>query len=182
MSIIKRKRDLFNRLLERDGRNHGEESQPESACNATYISSQITNPVSQHRMLQGDHLISPPDIWPPSMDLRSRLAFQNYVHSPLDQNRKQFRLFRLQHIATYHSGSQETVEVCGELATFEFDHTSTPEYVALSYTWGSPNRTYQILINEKHRTVRDNLFNFLCAYRKDSHIPSFGSTRLASIS
>ncbi|KAH9866052.1 hypothetical protein J1614_008616 [Plenodomus biglobosus] len=42
-----------------------------------------------------------------------------------------------------------------------------PEYVALSYTWGSPSPTYRILINDTPYMVRENLFRFLCAYRKD---------------
>jgi hypothetical protein len=46
-----------------------------------------------------------------------------------------------------------------------FDIETAPEYIALSYTWGSPNELQTIYIDDKPFVVRQNLFDFLDIFR-----------------
>jgi len=41
----------------------------------------------------------------------------------------------------------------------------TPEYRALSYTWGAPDSVQKIAVNNQSFLVRQNLYNFLKAFR-----------------
>jgi hypothetical protein len=85
---------------------------------------------------------------------------QLYDYKPLDLTKQQIRLITLK------PGSADAPVQCG-LETFDID--SRPPYLALSYTWGPPSPTACILIDGKHFEVRQNLYDFLVAFRNDEY-------------
>ena len=52
-----------------------------------------------------------------------------------------------------------------ELETFDLD--ATPEYIALSYTWGDASNNPHIIVGNNTMVIRMNLFDFLYAFRSD---------------
>lgn len=74
----------------------------------------------------------------------------------MDRDRKQIRLLKITDITPY--------QIVGQLELFDLGTSNTPLYRALSYTWGVPNPTYSIIINEQEFTIRSNLFGFLQIY------------------
>lgn len=83
-----------------------------------------------------------------------------YNYKPLDLEKQQIRLISLK-----PGAADSTVECNLQI----FDVESAPPYIALSYTWGPPSPTAHILIEEEHFEMRENLHNFLLAYRNDDH-------------
>ena len=75
---------------------------------------------------------------------------QKFLHQPLDLSRNQFRLLQI------WRGLDGRIE--GRLQQFDFENT--PEYCALSYTWGCLE-TCDVLINGGLLAVRINLYKFL---------------------
>ena len=52
------------------------------------------------------------------------------------------------------------------IKTFDLEGTVTPDYRALSYTWGPPNPIIPIELNQKRFFVRKNLYNFLRHFKR----------------
>jgi hypothetical protein len=46
------------------------------------------------------------------------------------------------------------------------DLEDAPQFTALSYVWGPPEPAHEIIVNGRLLTIRENLFNFLCEFRK----------------
>lgn len=85
---------------------------------------------------------------------------QSYDYKPLDLTKQQIRLI------TLRPGPASSPVQC-DLETFDID--SRPPYLALSYAWGPPPPTASILIDGKHFEVRQNLYDFLLAFRNDEY-------------
>jgi hypothetical protein len=96
--------------------------------------------------------------------LQIQLHTGHFIHSPLDLSMKQIRLLRLS-----DAGYPTAGPISFQLEHFDVGSSSCPEYRALSYTWGSPEHTDDISINQCRFTVRRNLFEFLCAIRDKYH-------------
>jgi hypothetical protein len=100
---------------------------------------------------------------PPQIIRReARFAMNNskYQYGPLDASKQQIRLLKIEKSTASTHPPRCTVHV--------FDLESTPRYIALSYTWGPPNPSHRILVDSGTFQVLDNLYNFLCEYRKDT--------------
>ncbi|KAI8943031.1 hypothetical protein NX059_001067 [Plenodomus lindquistii] len=186
-----RRRDIWKDVLKRNSHNvrdQGEGSRTGPPPRLSYISAPILSQDNLDTILKcyGDtlwdissHELPRTRIQRQAISLISRTLAPtgDYIHNPLDQDHDQFRLFHLQHHAADQSESGDTTYlnewgIRGELSTFEFDHASTPEYVALSYTWGNPEPLRSITINDQRCGVRDNLFKFLRAYARDPRCAS----------
>lgn len=77
---------------------------------------------------------------------------QAFTYSPLDPSSKCIRLLEL-----LPSGPSETVRCKLHVV----DRTCCPSYVALSYTWGSPQNRQPIDLDDMEFHVQENLWNFL---------------------
>ena len=82
-----------------------------------------------------------------------------YRYQPLDLTKQQIRL-----VAVRPASHPEDPVQC-DLQTFDMD--TAPNYVALSYMWGPPTPTGNIYISSKRLEIRQNLLDFLNAYRND---------------
>lgn len=78
----------------------------------------------------------------------------------MDRDRKQIRLLKITDITP----CQIVDQIVGQLELFDLGTSNTPLYRALSYTWGVPNPTYSIIVNEQEFTIQSNLFGFLQIY------------------
>lgn len=86
-----------------------------------------------------------------SMESRS-YKNEPFKHEPLDLDRTQIQLFRL------FSRDPGGILI-GDIAIFELDNC--PRYKTVSYTWGPPEPTREILIKGRNFLIRDNLWQFL---------------------
>jgi hypothetical protein len=81
-----------------------------------------------------------------------------YVHDPIDQTLQEIRLISV------------TPETDGPLRCsvkhVNLKSNPTPEYRALSYIWGPPSPTQKIQVNGNSFVVRQNLYDFLHAFRE----------------
>lgn len=93
-----------------------------------------------------------------AMATRSASTASHFVHSALDDSEQQIRLLKL------HPGPSES-EIRCDISTYSIEES--PPYIALSYTWGNPLPTHNILLNSRTCLVRGNLFNFLDTFRND---------------
>lgn len=94
-------------------------------------------------------------------ETRGRIKeLQDFVYDSLPQSSEAashaIRLLRI------HFGDAGTQPSCS-LETFNFD--ACPEYWALSYTWGPEKPSRIILVNGQRFRIRQNLFNFIIAFR-----------------
>jgi hypothetical protein len=90
-----------------------------------------------------------------------------FQHELLDLSKRQFRLLRI-HKSTSNSDTIScTVEIHERPPEQGFLRTA---YRALSYAWGPPAPTRQILLNRKPFEVRENLWWFL-HYTASGHLP-----------
>ena len=85
-----------------------------------------------------------------------------YRYQALDATRQQIRLIKL--VKNISSKRPPRCKI------YTFDLASAPKYIALSYTWGPPNPSYRILVDNKTFEVRENLYNFLCSFQTNSAI------------
>jgi hypothetical protein len=86
----------------------------------------------------------------------------NYQYGPLDASKQQIRLLKVEKTTASTHPPRCAVHV--------FDLASAPRYIALSYTWGPPDPSHRILVDNGTFEVRDNLYNLLCAFRKDNAV------------
>jgi hypothetical protein len=84
----------------------------------------------------------------------------NYQYEPLNTSKQQIRLLKVEKTGSSTNPPRCSVQIV-DLAT-------APRYIALSYTWGPPDPIHRILVDNSRFDVRDNLYSFLCAFRKDS--------------
>jgi hypothetical protein len=82
-------------------------------------------------------------------------APKGYPHQALDTSTQQIRLIKLR------PGKHDQPQC--DIAVFEL--SSAPPFVAFSYTWGPPSPHFDLLINDEPIRIRENLFQFLQAYR-----------------
>ena len=94
-----------------------------------------------------------------SVPYRSRMSSLVFKHNPLTPARRQIRLVRIIQAPPDHV----------ECEVRAFDFTSDPivrapdqAYVALSYAWGDPLATRDIILNGQHFEIRQNLYDYLC--------------------
>lgn len=97
-----------------------------------------------------------------------------FRHTPLEQNKTQFRLLSLTSIDV-NSGEGTDIRnnpggscymIHCSLEHFEFCQEGLPDYKAISYTWGPEAPLYTILVNGKPFSVRQNLWGFLQQYSR----------------
>lgn len=81
----------------------------------------------------------------------------HFVHEPLDWNEAQIRLITI--IPAEHGPIRCTIR------HVDLNGNRTPDYRALSYTWGSSGSMQHIWLNNQIFAVRLNLFKFLEAFR-----------------
>jgi hypothetical protein len=79
------------------------------------------------------------------------------IYTPLDRDQASIRLL---------SGfiEQDGNFSC-QLTSFS-DVKACPDFIAVSYTWGSPSATRQIRLNGYEFPIRDNLFALLSLFSK----------------
>jgi hypothetical protein len=82
----------------------------------------------------------------------------HFAHEPLDSQAKQIRLVQV--LPILNSGYIQC-----HVGTVELDAIPTPDYRAVSYTWGPEQPTRMILMNGLPFIIRENLFNFLEHFR-----------------
>ncbi|KAF3041126.1 hypothetical protein E8E12_007926 [Didymella heteroderae] len=92
----------------------------------------------------------------------SRTTFR---HEPLDVAKSQIRLLEL------HSDPSWSNGIHCSIRTFDLD--AAPEYVALSYVWGSQASKVCIAVNDQSFYVGQNLFDFLETFRNNSRNEHF---------
>src|SRR5579871_1951006 len=80
-----------------------------------------------------------------------------FKHEPLDRSTQQIRLVSIVPKA-------EGPIQCN-IRHFDLSANPTPDYRALTYRWGPPSPIQRIEVNEKSYTVRQNLYDFLHAFR-----------------
>jgi hypothetical protein len=85
-------------------------------------------------------------------------AFQ---YQPLDATKQEIRLIKL-----HRAVADEHTHVFCDVYTFEI--ATAPPYIALSYTWGVPEPQRVIFIGDEPYEVRQNLYNFLYAFRSEA--------------
>lgn len=88
---------------------------------------------------------------------------KTFRYSPLSNTAQQIRLVRLRK----ESACSANIPQC-EIEVFEL--TEAPLFTALSYTWGAPSPTFDIVVNRGKLKVRENLFMFLKAYHSRDYI------------
>ncbi|KAF1926354.1 uncharacterized protein M421DRAFT_42954, partial [Didymella exigua CBS 183.55] len=81
-----------------------------------------------------------------------------YEYEPLNLTKDQIRL-----VIIKPGPEDSTIECTLDV----FDKDNAPEYITLSYTWGSPTMTRLIRVNGRSLSVRQNLYEFLTCYRND---------------
>jgi hypothetical protein len=98
--------------------------------------------------------------------LAVEVASGSYQYTLFDKTKQQIRLVNLHppRPATAVPHEQEIIRC--DIETFNFE--SAPEYIALSYTWGSPHDLQHIYIHDKPFIVRQNLFDFLHTFRSEA--------------
>lgn len=84
-----------------------------------------------------------------------------FTHQALDRSRSQIRLISV--IPEAEGPVRCTIRLV------DLDANPTPDYRALSYTWGPPSPKHRIYVNGKPLVVRLNLYDFLLAFRKRLH-------------
>jgi len=95
------------------------------------------------------------------MELEESLGTEAFQHQPLDHNQPSIRL-----VTIHHGLSPEGLIRC------KVTHgTVDSNYACLSYRWGSPMPSQEVLINDKIFLVRKNLFDFLDMVREQRTIP-----------
>lgn len=90
-----------------------------------------------------------------------------FEHQPLDLHRSQIRLFRLL--------SKQNGILTGEIAVHGFE--DGPSYQALSYMWGPPLPTREIIIEGCSFTVRENLWQCLCHFLNSERSRNLATSR-----
>jgi len=81
-----------------------------------------------------------------------------YASVPLRREKEEIRLLKL------WSGS-ESDALGHSLQSFPLNNC--PPFSALSYAWGDPPASHQILVNQKPFHIRDNLWEFLVQARRE---------------
>lgn len=80
-----------------------------------------------------------------------------YHYQPLDETKRQIRLFRLA------PNVDPAAELHGSLQVF--DKASAPQYKALSYMWGPALALQSILVDGQVIKIRQNLYDFFLVFR-----------------
>lgn len=90
---------------------------------------------------------------------------QDFVYDSLPQSSEAtshvIRLLRI------HAGDTSTQLKCS-LETYNYN--TCPDYWALSYTWGPKTPSHIIFVNDRRFRVRQNLFNFMKAFRSPYNV------------
>ncbi len=84
---------------------------------------------------------------------------ERFHYEALDSSKQQIRLLKIQ-----SSERQPQFEI------EPFELADAPSFKALSYTWGEPSSAFDVIIDDDHIRVRENLFQFLQAYKDDGYI------------
>jgi hypothetical protein len=82
---------------------------------------------------------------------------RSFRYKRLIQERKQIRLVRV--------NGESVDDIACNIEHFDLNN-QTPEYQALSYTWGSPYPGHRIKLNNKRFYVLDNLYEFLRSFQR----------------
>lgn len=90
------------------------------------------------------------------MAVTQNAAIQMFRHQPLDHALRSIRLIEIQP----HLSADSILQCTMRHATID------AEYICLSYRWGDPPATRQILVNGQGFMIRQNLFDFLTMIRE----------------
>jgi hypothetical protein len=98
------------------------------------------------------------------MEINNEVASpaQQYKHQPLDPEKAQIRLLRVEDLQMAGSGSDHI-----NMKLEVFDLEDCPTYNTLSYMWGPPKPDREVFIDGCVFTIRENLWSFL------SNLPMF---------
>jgi hypothetical protein len=92
--------------------------------------------------------------------MKTRSSLRPYVYNSLDRNMKEIRLLRLR-----YEGHLIQYDIC------TFSHDESPDYIALSHTWGLPTPTFPFLVQGDNAVhIRENLYNFMQAYKHECYL------------
>jgi len=78
-----------------------------------------------------------------------------YIYQPLEKPKSEFRLLQI---------SKDPLTDQPQCTLQKYSLTTCPDYIALSYTWGEPTQTHSVAVDGANLDLRQNLFDFLCAY------------------
>jgi hypothetical protein len=81
-----------------------------------------------------------------------------FTHERLDRSLSQIRLISVR--------PEADGPIRCSIKTIDLNADRTPDYRALSYTWGAQGNEHHIYINDQRLSVRQNLHDFLVAFRK----------------
>ena len=82
---------------------------------------------------------------------------ERYTHQPLSLELKQIRLLSFRPL---DESAPDRIACTLEI----YEHSSAPEYVALSYTWGEPVPVFPIYIDNGYLDIGRNLHSFCLAF------------------
>lgn len=86
-----------------------------------------------------------------------RISMKRFRHNQLDRSKECIRLLRF--------GDQPPPSELDHFVLETYDIATAPHFVALSYTWGEPTPTYDIIINESLLSIGESLWVALRALR-----------------
>ncbi|OTA54495.1 HET-domain-containing protein [Hypoxylon sp. EC38] len=104
----------------------------------------------------------------------------NFVYSPLAQD--EFRLLRLRWTAGENGHNYKDTEVPIECELTHHSLNSSPDYTALSYTWGTDLPSRKIKMNGKFMLIRENLYSFFNQSLTLTHRDKTARTKAKNIS
>lgn len=87
---------------------------------------------------------------------------EKFQHAPLNHTAREILLLKL-----LHADQDNDEPHVPQYIIEHVDLDSDPRFKAISYTWGSPNNTGEILIEGKPYTIRSNLWAFLAQKSQD---------------
>lgn len=82
---------------------------------------------------------------------------ESFRHEPIDTRARQIRLVII-------LPTVDGIVLCS-IKAFDLDGTRTPDYRALSYTWGPPSPVQAVELNGKLFLLRQNLYDFMDNFR-----------------
>lgn len=93
------------------------------------------------------------------------LIIQDFVYDSLPPSPREAASHAMRLLRIHSDDAADTAQLRCSLETFNFDR-ACPHYWALSYTWGPETQpSHIILVNDQRFRIRQNLFDFITAFR-----------------
>ena len=114
------------------------------------------------------------------MNPKAPAPVDDYVYTPLNSANFEIRLLKIPYDADHILGRPNKMPLRGSLETYSLPisnlsfgqrftrSTRLPVFVALSYVWGDPTRTHEIIVDNKIIRITANLFGALRDIQKDA--------------